>query len=235
MIATALVGAGAYLHKIDSGAKATLAEASRISLESQERFRRIQATADALTAERREVEAANARRLQEIAERESRLREQTITVLESQARQAEQIRTVQREMEAERQRSAQFRDQAVAAQRRYEESLNRLAAAQRQQDEARRQQERMRLAVAEESARKSIQAVATAQVQPATPATIVWLKPLPTAMVKSVEHHRPKPPASPAAPLRPCTLHPGFQACGHAAGPLPSGLASDPLRHATGR
>lgn len=212
MIATAMVGGGAYLHKLDSGAKATLAEASRISLESRERSSRIQAKVDALAAEHRALEASNAQLLQEIAERESRLREQAIAALESQARQAEQIPAAQQEMEVERQRMTQSREQAVAAQRLYEESLNQWAAAQRQRDETRWQEERARLAVAEERARMSMQAAAIPHVQVlrTAPVTVVWHKAWPTTIVRSVPHFHPKPAGTSADPRRPCTLQPGF-------------------------
>lgn len=214
LIVTALVGGGVYLHRIDGRAKETLAEASRINLESQERFKKIQASMEELAAERQQVEARDAQLLRETAERENRLRIQTISSLESQSRQAEQthkLQQAQQELEAERLRLNQSRSQAEAAQRQYEDNLNRLAVAQRRQEERQRQEDHYRayqaatLAAAEERARRFAQAAATPHVIVRTaPTTVVWQKPLPTHGVRHVDHHPAKTPNPRAEPSRPC-------------------------------
>jgi hypothetical protein len=210
LVVAGLVGGGVYLHKIDDGAKATLAEANRINLESRERLRRIEADTEAQAAARQKVEALATQGLQQIAEREARLNDQAITALESQARQAEQLQAMQQDMAAERQRLNQASMiQAAAAQRRYEGELNRLAAEQRQQEERLRQEDQRRTyqavwrAVPEERGHRPIPAAIGHTTVQATPTAILWQRPLPT-VVAHVEYHHTKKIFPAEAPPQPC-------------------------------
>ncbi len=190
-IAGLMVMGGIYLHQMDTDAQVALAESRRVEAETQDRLRRVQEGLDKLAMKRQAFEENSNQRLQQLAETETRIRNETDAATEAENRHAELL---QRQNDEERQR-------IVLLQRQQEDRLR--------QEELHRVQQAERLAAAESRIQLAQQALVNSQRHEVVrPMTVIWAPhPQPVVFQDHHQHHQTTSPATPSVTQPPASRH----------------------------